>query len=103
MSGTPPLYPNKQYINKYLDIPNSQLGTILTSDTWHKTKQEITKIHEETGSDVEEMESYISCSLADERAIEYVAIRILSNNEMNDENYIRETGITLQEELLKIL
>ncbi|MCQ2087155.1 MAG: cation:dicarboxylase symporter family transporter [Bacilli bacterium] len=94
---------NKEYMEKFLNINNSRVGTILTSDTWHKTVEEITEIHNKTNSDVEEMESYVSCKLASEKNINFIALRIVSNNAITNQDYIRETGIELQKQLFNIL
>ena len=97
------LEPNKEYMSKFLEISNSRLGTIITSDTWHKEVKEINEIHDKTNSDVEEMESYVSCKLASEKNINFIALRIVSNNAITNEDYIRETGIDLQKQLFNIL
>ena len=99
----PVLKADKDYIKPYLRINKSQLGTIITSDIWHKTNDEINKIHYETNSDVEEMESYFSCHLAKDYDIDFVALRIVSNNELLKEEYQREIGVELQKKLFDYL
>lgn len=97
------LVPNKIFASKFLEIENSKSGLILTSDTWHKDIDEINDIHNKTNSDVEEMESYMSCKAASDNSLNFVALRIVSNNAITNEDYIRETGIDLQKSLYKLL
>ena len=97
------LVPNKIFASQFLKMENTKLGTVLTSDTWHKDVESINEIHNKTNSDVEEMESYMSCKCASDNSLNFVALRIVSNNATTKEKYIRETGITLQQELFSLL
>ena len=95
--------PNKIFASKFMKMDNAKSGIVLTSDTWHKDINEINDIHNKTNSDVEEMESYMSCKAASENSLNFVALRIVSNNATTKEEYIRETGINLQKSLFELL
>lgn len=97
------LVPNKIFASKFMKMDNAKSGIVLTSDTWHKDINEINDIHNKTNSDVEEMESYMSCKAASENSLNFVALRIVSNNATTKEEYIRETGINLQKSLFELL
>lgn len=97
------LIPNKVFASKFTNIKNAKPGVVLTSDTWHKNIEEINEIHAKTNSDVEEMESYMSCKAALENSLNFIALRIVSNNLTTNEEYIRETGIDLQKSLFELL
>ena len=97
------LVPNKIFASKFLAMQKAKSGVVLTSDTWHKEVSEINDIHNKTNSDVEEMESYMSCKAASENSLNFVALRIVSNNATTKEEYIRECGVDLQKSLFELL
>lgn len=78
-------------------------GTIGSGDVWTKDAEEIKEFNEKYVTLCEEMESAAIYEVAQKFEIPVASIRVISNNEIIGEEYIRETGAVAQKFLLEIL
>ncbi len=77
-------------------------GIIGSADEWNRELDRIQWIHETFGTSTEEMETASAAQIADVFDVPFVGIRILSNTEIHNEEYDRESGIYCQEYVAKV-
>lgn len=78
-------------------------GRVGSGDVWTKEADKIKELNEKYSTLCEEMESAAIYDVAEKYNIPVATIRVLSNNEITGEEYIRETGEIAQRFLLEIL
>lgn len=71
-------------------------GTLGSGDLFSKEKDRILWLHETFGNVSEDMESFAVYAACRECRIPCVAIRVISNNELLDEDYDKDTALELQ-------
>ncbi len=71
-------------------------GTLGSGDLFSKEKDRIMWLHETFGNVSEDMESFAVYAACRECQIPCVSIRVISNNELLDEDYDKDTAIELQ-------
>lgn len=71
-------------------------GTLGSGDLFSKEKDRIKWLHEVFGNVSEDMESFAVYAACRECRIPCVAIRVISNNELLDEDYDKDTALELQ-------
>ncbi|MCQ2794233.1 MAG: 5'-methylthioadenosine/S-adenosylhomocysteine nucleosidase [Bacilli bacterium] len=86
-------------------VPN---GVISSSDCWNTNKEYVMELHEQFKEDCEEMESYAVLNVCDFYKTPALAIRIISNNITNNEEYkpelkVAENGQKYTIDLIKAL
>lgn len=77
-------------------------GVISTSDEWNNQADRMLFLHELTGSSCEEMESNIAAQICTSYGIPFIAIRILSNTGLHDEEFDPGTGEGCQKYVLNV-
>ncbi len=75
-------------------------GTLGSGDLFSKEKDRITWLHETFGNVSEDMESFAVYAACRECRIPCVAIRVISNNELLDEDYDKDKARELQRVIL---
>ena len=78
-------------------------GTIGSGDVWTKDAGKIKELNKKYSTLCEEMESAAIYEVAQKFDVPVVSIRVISNNEITGEEYIRETGAVAQKFLLEVL
>lgn len=71
-------------------------GTLGSGDLFSKEKDRIVWLHETFGNVSEDMESFAVYAACRECHVPCVAIRVISNNELLDEDYDKNTALELQ-------
>lgn len=71
-------------------------GTLGSGDLFSKEKDRILWLHETFGNVSEDMESFAVYAACRECRVPCVAIRVISNNELLDEDYDKDTALELQ-------
>lgn len=79
------------------------LGILGSGDVWNREWEFITWLHENMGTHCEDMESQAMYKVAQEFAVPALGLRIISNNELLEEEYNPEIGKNLQEYILEQL
>ena len=94
-----------EMIRNYADdsMFNVHYGIVGSGDVWTKESEKIKELNSKYSTLCEEMESAAVCNVAEKYSIPVVNIRVISNNEITDEEYVRETGAVAQKFLLEIL
>lgn len=72
-------------------------GTLGSGDVWNQETDKILWLHENYGTLCEDMESIAIYSVANDFKIPVLGIRIISNNEILGEPYVRTIGLKSQE------
>lgn len=72
-------------------------GTLGSGDIWNQETDKILWLHEKYGTLCEDMESIAIYTVANDFNIPVLGIRVISNNEILGEPYIRTTGLKSQE------
>ncbi len=78
-------------------------GKICTGNTWNRQLDRIRYFHEKYGSSCEEMESHTVAHVCRNYGVPFLAIRILSNSELHDENFNPDTGRACQQYVLTVV
>lgn len=71
-------------------------GTLGSGDLFSKEKDRIVWLHDKFGSLSEDMESFAVYSACRDCGVPCVALRVISNNELLDEDYDKDTSLELQ-------
>ena len=82
---------------------NVHYGIVGSGDVWTKESGKIKEMNSKYSTLCEEMESAAVCDVAEKYNIPVANIRVVSNNEITVEEYVRETGAVAQKFLLEIL
>ncbi len=77
-------------------------GTIGSADEWNNQLDRIKILNEKLGTDAEEMETVSVGQMAYNYDIPYLAIRVLSNTAIHDEDFEPSSAIALQEYVIEI-
>ncbi|QZY55855.1 5'-methylthioadenosine/S-adenosylhomocysteine nucleosidase [Crassaminicella profunda] len=77
-------------------------GVIGSADQWNRELDRIKWIHEKYATSVEEMETASAAQIAKTYKVPFLGIRILSNSEIHDEGYDRNSGEYCQDFVLKV-
>ena len=77
-------------------------GKILTSNAWHCKKSVIKHLNKQFGSLCEEMETNVAAQICCDYNVPFLGVRIISNNELTNEEYDRNIGELCQEFALEI-
>lgn len=77
-------------------------GVISTSDEWNNQIDRMLYLHELTGSSCEEMESNAVAQMCTNYGIPFLAIRILSNTGIHNEEFNADTGEACQKYVLNV-
>lgn len=78
-------------------------GTLGSGDLFSKEKDRIMWLHDTFGNVSEDMESFAVYAVCRECGVPCVAVRVISNNELLDEDYDRETALELQRVVWEVL
>lgn len=78
-------------------------GTIVSGDGWNKEYDRIMWYNSELNSLAEDMETYSVYRVCRDNGIPVLGVRMISNNEINEETYEKGLGKILQENILKII
>lgn len=76
-------------------------GTLGSGDLFSKEKDRILWLHEKFENDSEDMESFAVYSVCRDCGVPCVAVRVISNNELLDEEYDPRTSLELQRVIWK--
>lgn len=76
---------------------NVHFGTLGSGDIWNQETDKILWLHQNYGTLCEDMESIAIYTIANRFKIPVLGIRVISNNEILGEPYIRTTGLKSQE------
>ena len=76
-------------------------GTLGSGDLFSKEKDRILWLHDKFGNDSEDMESFAVYSVCRDCGVPCVAVRVISNNELLDEDYDPRTSLELQRVIWK--
>lgn len=85
------------------DTFNVHKGTIVSGDGWNKEYDRIMWFVNEFDSFAEDMETYPVYKICRDNNIPVLGVRMISNSEINKENYERGLGQLLQENILKMI
>lgn len=77
-------------------------GVIGSADQWNRELDRIKWIHEKYATSVEEMETASAAQIAKTYKVPFLGIRILSNSEVHDEGYDRNSGEYCQDFVLNV-
>lgn len=100
---------SEKYVEKFNDLLKKykkdgiHVGTIASGDIWNREKERIRFLNKEYETLAEEMEVAGVYTAANRFNIPVVSIRIVSNNEIRNEDYQKEIAIESQKLLYKIL
>lgn len=78
-------------------------GILGSGDLFSKEKDRILWIHDKFGNLSEDMESFAVYSACQACGIPCIALRVISNNELRDEDYDKNTAIELQRVIWEII
>lgn len=76
-------------------------GILGTGDVWNREWDFIHWLHHNLHTSCEDMESFATYQIAKEFEIPVIGLRIISNNERNEEEYQPEVALTLQQFILE--
>ncbi|GAA0742712.1 5'-methylthioadenosine/S-adenosylhomocysteine nucleosidase [Clostridium oceanicum] len=76
-------------------------GVIGSADQWNRELDRIKWLNEKYGTSVEEMETASAAQVAKSCNVPFLGIRILSNSEVHNEDYDRNSGVYCQDFVLK--
>ncbi len=92
---------NKHLIEFAKKVPYTDgkihFGTLGSGDIWNQETDKILWLHQNYGTLCEDMESIAIYTVANRFKIPVLGIRVISNNEILGESYIRTTGLKSQE------
>ena len=91
------------FYNSLKDNYTVHKGAIVSGDGWNKEYDRIMWYISEFNSLAEDMESYSVYKVCTDNKVPVLGIRMISNNEINEEIYERGLGELLQESILKII
>jgi len=90
------IHSDKKLVVQALGVPYKHgkviTGTTVSSDSWMRECDWITKMQKKFGTDCEEMESFAIATVASKFNIPFVAIRVISNNEFTDAGTTKGLG-----------
>ncbi|MCY6482956.1 5'-methylthioadenosine/S-adenosylhomocysteine nucleosidase [Clostridium aestuarii] len=78
-------------------------GIIGSADQWNRELDRIKWINKQYGTSVEEMETASSAQIAKTYNVPFLGIRILSNSEVHNEGYDRNSGEYCQQFVLEVI
>ncbi len=79
------------------------LGTIGSADQWNRELDRIKYLHDTYGISTEEMESVAAAQVSKAFDVPFLAVRILSNSEINKEEFNPKTADYCQEYVINII
>lgn len=79
------------------------LGVLGSGDVWNREWEYIDWLERTLGSSCEDMESLACYQVAEEFAVPVVGVRMISNNERTEEDYVPEVATRLQKFILEQL
>lgn len=100
---------NEEYVEKFYKLllkykkDGVHIGTIASGDIWNREKERIIFLNKEYKTLGEEMEVAGVYTAANRYNIPVISIRIVSNNEIRNEDYRKEIALDCQKLLYKIL
>ena len=71
-------------------------GTLGSGDVWNCEHDMIEYLHSEYDTSCEDMETYSAAQVCAQLNCKFLALRVISNNELLDESYAPETAVQLQ-------
>ncbi len=103
---TTPFLGDAHWSNIFLqgDWPQrKRLGCIGSGDVFNREYDRIQWLHEQLGTDCEDMESVAAYEMCHRTQTPCLGLRIISNNERTNAPYHREVGVMLQKFILTVL
>lgn len=78
-------------------------GTIASCNTWNRQKERIQYLHDTFGSSCEDMETASVALVCQQYKVPFLGIRIISNNELNDEDFQPDAAKICQQFVLDVV
>lgn len=92
-----------QKVGKNYEKGNVILGRVGSGDIWNREVDRILMFHNKFGTLCEDMESFAVLQVAEKYDIPAISIRIISNNEVNNEAYDRNLGHDCQKFVIDLV